>query len=1002
MNTTGIGIPEEQLLLYELSLSIGKTLDPHVTGYDFLKILVSRQNLASASIWWRDSNSGNEMFLLAAVPDNPARMARLPLTHPFWQHTCNGEVRLFTAGDKEFSSLATELNAQCDACALFPLNGHGVLVLVFASSATPSPSMLGQFRGAVNQLTTAIQGGMAYARLQQSETALREASVLVAEEQRRSEHYDAQIANAHSQLQALIHALPDLVWLKDPEGTYLACNNRFERFFGARGKDIIGKTDYDFVDEELADFFRKQDRMVVTKGCSTVNEEWISFADDRHSELLETTKTPMFDLSGHLIGVLGVGHDITERKQIEEALRTTAERSRHLASMLRLMCDNVPDMIWAKGLDKRYLFTNKALCERLLNATYVKEPLGRTEMFFAQRERNRHPDDPHWHTFGELCPDSDTITLERGETSVFEEFGNVRGKFLCLEVHKSPFFNENGEVIGTVGSARDITDRKKIEAELGQHRQHLEELVQQRSAALVETEAKASHILQSSADGLYGIDAEGIITFINPAACKMLGYTVDKAIGQSAHALFHHSRPDGTPNPIEQCLGHEALLSGHEIRVDNQVYWHADGRAIPVMYAVHPTRQNGESSGAVVSFVDFSEQRAAAEARERALIAAEHLARVKSEFLSNMSHEIRTPLNGVLGFAHIGWRNFKDSEKALNAFEKIIASGNQLLGVVNDVLDFSKIEAGKLRIEQTEVSLQELIDRAVELVSDRALAKGLGLKIEKAPDFPSTCVSDPLRITQVLLNLLSNAIKFTDSGAITLAASRAGEKLVFRITDTGIGMDNEQLSQIFDPFQQADGSSTRRFGGTGLGLTISKRILELIGGDIRVESQPGVGSTFEFCLPYVKSARPAVKQATLHKTEAMSPVKPLSGISILVAEDDAINQMVLEHNLVEDGASVVMVGNGREAVERVMLDGADAYDVVFMDVQMPEMGGYEATQRILELAPGLPIIGQTAHVLGDEKKKCFAVGMASYIPKPIDPDTLVNVVLQLVSAKQNG
>ena len=995
MSMTGTSAADEQSLLYELCLSIGESIDPRTTARNFLNTLASRQHLEGASIWWRNPNTEHDLFLLEAVPVNSTRADQLPVNHPYWQYTRNGKIRFFTINDDEFSLLATESGSRCGAFALFPLDDQGVLVLQFVLPATFTPDLLGQFRGVAHRLAVAIQGGMAYARFQLSESERQRAAELLEQEKRRSEHFDAKSANAHSQLRSLIQTLPDLVWLKDTEGRYLACNSRFERFFGAREAEIISKTDYDFVDEDLADFFRQQDQMAVANGRPTVNEEWISFADDGHRELLETTKTPMLDASGKLIGVLGISHNITERKQAEETLRTTEERSRHLASMLRLMCDNVPDMIWAKGLDKRYLFANKAICEQLLNAASIKEPLGKTDMFFAQRERDRHPDNPEWHTFGELCQDSDAITLERGEPSVFEEYGNIKGKYLCLEVHKSPFFNEDGEIIGTVGSARDVTDRKKIEAELEQHRQHLEELVQQRSAALVATEAKASHILQSTADGLYGVDASGHITFINPAACRMLGRRAEDVIGRSAHALFHHSRPDGSSYPADECPAQQAFRSGRQVRIDDEVYWHADGHAIPVMYAVHPSIENGQNAGAVVSFVDFSVQRAAAEARERALIAAEHLAQVKSEFLANMSHEIRTPLNGVLGFAQIGSRSYQDSEKSLNAFRKIIASGTQLLGVVNDILDFSKIEAGKLRIEQTETFLHETIDSALDLVNDRAIAKGLELRLKKAPDLPESCSSDPLRIGQVLLNLLSNAIKFTDVGTVTLAASRAGEKLVFRVTDTGIGMATDELEHIFAPFLQGDGSSTRRFGGTGLGLTISKRILELMGGDIRVESQLGVGSFFECSVPYIKPERREESAAKSSQNEEARPEKPLSGLSILVAEDDPINQMVLEHNLLEDGARVTIVGNGRHAVERVVQEGAKAYDLVLMDVQMPEMDGYEATRRIHDFAPDMPVIGQTAHVLGDEKERCIASGMASYIPKPIDPDILVAIVLQL-------
>ncbi len=687
---------------------------------------------------------------------------------------------------------------------------------------------------------------------------------------------------------------------------------------------------------------------------------------------------------------VGSSMNISPRKQIEAAIRSSEEHARNLAAMLRLMCDNVPDMIWAKDLDKKFLFANRAICDQLLHATDTDEPLGKTDLFFARRERAAHADDPQWHTFGELCQDSDAITLERGESSVFEEYGNIRGEMVYLDVHKAPFRNEKGEIIGTVGSARDITERKRIEAELDRHRLNLEELVQQRTAEFLATEARASHILQSSADGLYGMDAEGRITFINPAACEMLGYRPEEAIGRHAHALFHPRRPDGSPYPLAECPSHQAMREGQNIRVDNEVFWHADGHPVPVMFAMHPMIQDGRVSGAVTSFVDMSAQHAAAEAREQALLVAENLARVRSEFLANMSHEIRTPINGVLGFAEIGYRNHRDSEKARNAFEKIRISGKRLLGVINDILDFSKIDAGQFAIAQTQTLLQEVVDHSVDLVREQARAKGLALRVEMDPNLPRACLSDPLRLGQVLLNLLNNAIKFTDAGQVVLHAHRRGERLVFSIADSGIGMDGAQLERLFNPFQQLDGSATRRYGGTGLGLAISRRILELMGGDIRVDSRPEAGSTFEFSLPYLPSPTPAAPPLA----PPAPPTQPLAGLRILVAEDEAINQMVLDENLTEDGALVTLVDNGREAVERVRQAGPGAFDIVLMDVQMPEMDGLEATRRLLELAPGLPIVGQTAHAFAQEMEKCLAAGMVEHIAKPIDPALLVEILLR--------
>jgi len=520
------------------------------------------------------------------------------------------------------------------------------------------------------------------------------------------------------------------------------------------------------------------------------------------------------------------------------------------------------------------------------------------------------------------------------------------------------------------------------------------------SAEVLEAEAQATRILESSADGLLGIDADGIITFMNPAGLAMLGYRADEVIGQALHALLHHSRADCTPYPFDECPSAKALQSGEQIRVNDEVYWHANGYPLPVMYAIHPTIEQGKITGAVISFVDVTVQRAAAQAREKALITAESLARVKSDFLSNMSHEIRTPLNGVLGFAKIGANNYQNSEKALNAFLKITDSGQRLLGVVNDILDFSKIEAGKLAIVPTAISLTDLIVQTVELVRMRAQAKRLNLLVELAPDLPETCSIDSLRLGQILLNLLNNAVKFTDSGSVTLRACRQGDQLVFSVSDTGIGMSDVLLSRLFTPFEQADGSSTRRYGGTGLGLAISKRIVELMGGSIGVGSEPGVGSTFEFNVPYVPAPSTSQRQMQRPLIERRGVDKPLAGLNIMVAEDDPTNQAIIEDFLLTAGAQVTLADNGADAVEKVGRHGAQTYDMVLMDVQMPVMDGHEATRRLGVMAPKLPVIGQTAHAYGEEVDKCFASGMVGHIAKPLDPAELIRIVLHHAATRE--
>jgi signal transduction histidine kinase len=242
-------------------------------------------------------------------------------------------------------------------------------------------------------------------------------------------------------------------------------------------------------------------------------------------------------------------------------------------------------------------------------------------------------------------------------------------------------------------------------------------------------------------------------------------------------------------------------------------------------------------------------QRAAAQAREQALAAAEHLAATRRDFINNMNHEIRTPLHGVLAFAKIGLRNVQNSEKVQAAFTQIQDSGNRLHDVLNDILNFSDLDSGKLTIERREMVIADLVESAMAPFRDRARAKQLALHTELAPGLPRSCIGDPVRVAQVLDKLLANAIKFTETGGITVAVRRQDKQLLFSVADTGIGMDADQLSQLFRPFEQADATSTRQFGGTGLGLAIAKRIVELMGGAIRAESEPGQGSRFEFRIP---------------------------------------------------------------------------------------------------------------------------------------------------------
>ena len=370
---------------------------------------------------------------------------------------------------------------------------------------------------------------------------------------------------------------------------------------------------------------------------------------------------------------------------------------------------------------------------------------------------------------------------------------------------------------------------------------------------------------------------------------------------------------------------------------------------------------------------------------------ADNANHAKSLFLANMSHEIRTPMNGIIGMLHLALQT-KLTDKQKTFIDKAHQSAAHLLGIINDILDFSKIEAGKLVIESSAFQLLLSVENSVGMVSEQLRIKGLQLSVYFDPTLPAWVQGDPLRLHQILLNLLTNAIKFTHQGTVSLSVTRESDMIHFRVSDSGIGINEEEISRLFIPFEQADSSTTRKYGGSGLGLAICYNLAELMGGAIHVESQPNIGSVFTLKLPLPKT-EPVLRQ----KNEpSKANITQLAGLRILAAEDVEVNQIVLEQILKSKGAHVVIADNGQSVLDILKKKGVDAFDIVLMDVQMPVMDGYEATRQIQMIAPNLPIIGLTAHALQEEREKCLASGMVEHVTKPINPEFLMAKILRHV------
>jgi len=522
--------------------------------------------------------------------------------------------------------------------------------------------------------------------------------------------------------------------------------------------------------------------------------------------------------------------------------------------------------------------------------------------------------------------------------------------------------------------------------------------------ACIESAELERLLLNSTGEAVYGLDMLGNCTFCNSACLRLLGYKDPvELIGKNMHSIMHHTRRDGTPYPSDECRIYLAFRRGEGSNVDDEVVWRADGTSFPVEYRSYPVRKNNLLIGAVVTFIDITERRQAEVALMAAKAVAEQSNRAKSEFLANMSHELRTPLNGIIGMTDLALET-PLSPVQREYLETVRISGDLLLTVINNILDFSKIETGEMNLEVIDFNLRDSLKTALMILSVRADQKGLELLCDIGPGVPEVMRGDSNRLCQVVVNLVGNAIKFTDKGNVLLdvqveAEDGALRMLHFLVADTGIGIAAEKQQIIFDSFSQADSSTTRKYGGIGLGLAISKHLVEKMGGKMWVESEVGRGTQFHFTA-WLRTSEKTIEAGTARYSLHVAR-DPKDVFRVLVAEDNQVNQLLTTRLLEKRGHRAVVVANGREALEALKKEN---YDLVLMDVHMPVMDGLEATsairQREKETGFHQPVIALTASV---DRARCLAAGMDGHLAKPIQPHELDDLLeIQLAHRRKVG
>ena len=769
------------------------------------------------------------------------------------------------------------------------------------------------------------------------------------------------VEDARRFLTAITDSAGDAIVVYSPEGIILAWNPAAEVIFGYSAGEAIGTHVSMFVVPELRSRLEHLTEQVL-EGKSFLQTRGQCIRKDGAGVHVSVTVSPIRDSLGKIDAVSVILRDISDRNRVKEKIHEKE-------SLFHIMADGCPALMWMTNAEGRCEFINRAYREFFNTTLEQVEGL-------------------KWQTL--LHPDDAPGYLEASNRSVREQAPlrseararSANGEWRWLATYAQPRFSPDGEFLGQVGLSLDITDRKEAEEALRSREEKFRQLA--------ENIREVFWIMPPEEDE---------IPYVSPAFEQVWGRTRE-SLYKNPFSWVESIHPDDREQArllLTRQVQGEPVLREYRIRTPEGVEKWIRDRAFPVR----------DESGKVIRVVGIAEEITEQKRYEQQLIHAREAAdlanQVKSDFLANMSHEIRTPMNGIIGMTELTLDTELDSTQReyLNAVKY---SADALMTVINDILDFSKIEAGKLGLDPVEFSLRDCIGHAMKTLSVRAHEKDIELACSVPPELADVIVGDPIRLQQVVLNLTGNAIKFTERGEVVLsvqleASDVDGMTLHFAITDTGIGIPAEKQKIIFEPFTQADTSTTRKYGGTGLGLAITMRLIEMMGGRIWVESEPGKGSTFHFTAHFGKAASEASTGIRAHQAI-------LENLRVLVVDDNATNRQIFQKILEYWRMRPTVAASGPDALallHQARLAGTP-FALLIVDCHMPGMDGFmlvEVIRKSPEWA-GLTTVMLSSGGQRGDAKRCEQLDIAAYLVKPILQSELLKAVLTVLGSRTDA